>query len=88
MDWLYVGAVVLVGGVIAVYVYIRDRQLRQANASKQLRIEQGIGNTVAALNAFDKMADEHYGEGSIPEHLVNVRNDLERGYRLLTGDDE
>jgi len=88
MDWFYVGAVVVVGGVVVAYTLYRDWQLRRDNASKALRIEAGIGNAVTAVEAFDKMADEHYGEGSVPEHIWKVRTDLERGYRLLMGDDE
>lgn len=88
VDWFYVGAVAVVGGVIVAYVAYKDWQLRRDNASKAIRIERGIGNAVTALESFDEMADSHYGEGSIPEHIGNVRNDLERGYRLLMGDDE
>lgn len=88
MDWYYIAAVAIVGGAITVYVLYKDWQLRRQDAGKQIRIESAIGNTVSALEKFDEMADAHYGEGSIPEHISSVRDDLERGYRLLTGDDE
>lgn len=77
-------AVTIVAGAITAWTVYRDRQLRRENASLRLRIEQSVANSVAALKKFDEMADAHYGEGSIPEHLMNVRNDLEAGYRLLT----
>jgi hypothetical protein len=88
MDWFYVGATIVIGGAIVAYTLYKDWQLRRENVSKTLRIERGIGNIVGAIEKFDKMADAHYGEGSVPEHINNVRDDLERGYRLLTGDDE
>jgi len=88
MDWFYIGAVIIVSGAITVYVLYKDWQLKRENASKTLRIEKAIGNAVSTVKKFDDMADEHYGEGSIPEHISSMRDDLERGYRLLTGDDE
>ena len=40
------------------------------------------------LNRFDKWADAKYGEGGLPEHLSDIRDDMADTYNELFAEDD
>lgn len=84
MDAYTWAAVGVIGGGIAAYVAYKVWGKWKMLTSIWLKLELVGSETVNALTKFDEMADKYYGEGSIPEHVKDVRGSIENIHRKLT----
>ena len=78
--WVAIG--IVAGGICAYVAYKMWGKWKSFDSGWAALFEAGR-ETVNALDKFDAMADKYYGEGNLPTHIKEIRDDIERIHKKL-----